>query len=116
MTIALDDFGTGYSSLKQLSAYPVRRIKIAQDLVAGLPADSRSAIVVRSAIRLAHELGMECIAEGVERDDQERFLLEAGCEYAQGNHYGRPMQAEGIARELSRKKAKPLRAAVRARS
>ena len=115
LTIALDDFGAGYSSLKHLSAYPVRRIKIAQDLVAGLPADSRNAIVVRSAIRLADELGIETIAEGVEREDQQRFLLEAGCEYAQGSYYGQPMRAEGIALELSRRNARRLKA-VRVRS
>ena len=64
ITIAIDDFGTGYSSLNYLTTYPVHRLKIAQQLVSGVDTDSRSATVVRTAIRLAHELGIEIIAEG----------------------------------------------------
>jgi diguanylate cyclase (GGDEF)-like protein len=101
-SIAIDDFGTGFSSLKYLTTYPVRRLKIAHDLVAGITSDSRSAVVVRSTIRLALDLGIEFIAEGVERADQARFLLDAGCEYAQGYYYGRPMRADLVSRLLSR--------------
>jgi EAL domain-containing protein (putative c-di-GMP-specific phosphodiesterase class I) len=101
-TIAIDDFGTGYSSLKYLTTYPVDRLKIAQELVAEITSDSRSAVVVRSSIRLAHDLGIEVIAEGVERADQASFLLEAGCEYAQGYYYSRPMSANKVAKLLSR--------------
>jgi diguanylate cyclase (GGDEF)-like protein len=101
-TIAIDDFGTGYSSLRYLTTYPVHRLKIAGELIAGITSDSRSAVVVRSSIRLAHDLGIEVIAEGVERADQARFLLEAGCEYAQGYFYSRPMPADDVERLLSR--------------
>jgi diguanylate cyclase (GGDEF)-like protein len=96
-TIAIDDFGTGYSSLKYLTTYPVHRLKIAGELVSGIISDSRSAVVVRSTIRLARDLGIECIAEGVENADEARFLLEAGCKYAQGYHYSRPMPAAAAA-------------------
>jgi diguanylate cyclase (GGDEF)-like protein len=82
--IAIDDFGTGYSSLSYLANYPINRVKIAQELVFGVDADSRSATVVRAAIRLAHELGIEIIAEGVETEGQAKFLLSAGCEHGQG--------------------------------
>jgi diguanylate cyclase (GGDEF)-like protein len=92
--IALDDFGTGYSSLNYLAKYPINRIKIAQELVFGVDTDSRSATVVRAAIRLAHELGIEIIAEGVETEGQEKFLLSAGCEHAQGYYFSRPVNAE----------------------
>jgi predicted signal transduction protein with EAL and GGDEF domain len=64
--IAIDDFGTGYSSLNYLTTYPVNRLKIAQQLVFRFDSDARNATVVRAAIRLAHDLGIECIAEGVE--------------------------------------------------
>ena len=101
-TIAIDDFGTGYSSLKYLTTYPVQRLKIAGDLIAGVASDSRSAVVVRSSIRLAHDLGIEVIAEGVERADQADFLLDAGCEYAQGYYYSRPTSADNVAKLLSR--------------
>ena len=107
-TIAIDDFGTGYSSLKYLTTYPVQRLKIAQELMAGIPADRRSAVVVRSSIRLAHDLGIEVIAEGVERADQAAFLLDEGCEYAQGYYCSRPMPANDVAQLLSRTSVIPL--------
>jgi EAL domain-containing protein (putative c-di-GMP-specific phosphodiesterase class I) len=92
--IAIDDFGTGYSSLKYLTIYPVNRLKIAQELVFRVTTDSRNATVVRAAIRLAQELGIEVIAEGVETKAQADFLLSAGCAYAQGYYFSRPMNAE----------------------
>ena len=82
--IAIDDFGTGYSSLKYLTQYPVNRLKLAQEFVFRVTVDYRNAAVVRAAIRLARELGLEVIAEGVETEAQVRFLLGAGCEQAQG--------------------------------
>jgi diguanylate cyclase (GGDEF)-like protein len=92
--IAIDDFGTGYSSLKYLTIYPVNRLKVAQELVFGVTTDSRNATVVRAAIRLAKELGIEVIAEGVETEAQANFLLSAGCAYAQGYYFSRPVNAE----------------------
>jgi diguanylate cyclase (GGDEF)-like protein len=100
--IAIDDFGTGYSSLSYLAKYPINRVKIAQELVFGVDTDSRSATVVRAAIRLAHELGIEVIAEGVETEGQEKFLLSAGCEHAQGYYFSRPVNA-ALATELLRR-------------
>ncbi len=91
--VAIDDFGTGYSSLKYLTMYPVNRLKIAQDLILGVTSDSRNATVVRAAIRLAQELGVEVIAEGVETEAQAKFLLSAGCAYAQGYYFNRPVNA-----------------------
>jgi diguanylate cyclase (GGDEF)-like protein len=92
--IAIDDFGTGYSSLKYLTVYPVNRLKIAQELVFGVTTNSRNATVVRAAIHLAKELGIEVIAEGVETEAQANFLLSAGCTYAQGYYFSRPVNAE----------------------
>jgi diguanylate cyclase len=92
--LAIDDFGTGYSSLNYLTTYPVSRLKIAQELVFRVTTDARNATVVRAAIRLAGELGIELIAEGVETEQQARFLIEAGCEYAQGYYFSRPVDAE----------------------
>jgi EAL domain-containing protein (putative c-di-GMP-specific phosphodiesterase class I) len=91
--IAIDDFGTGFSSLKYLTIYPVNRLKIAQELVFGVTDDLRNGTVVKAAIRLAHELGIEAIAEGVETKAQARFLLSAGCNHAQGYLYSRPVNA-----------------------
>ncbi len=93
LRIALDDFGTGYSSLSYLTAYTVNRLKIAQELVLGVTTEPRNAAVVRTAIRLAGELGIECIAEGVENQAQVNFLVAAGCKQAQGFHFSRPVGA-----------------------
>jgi EAL domain-containing protein (putative c-di-GMP-specific phosphodiesterase class I) len=92
--IAIDDFGTGYSSLKYLTQYPVNRLKLAQEFVFRVTVDYRNAAVVRAAIRLANELGLEVIAEGVETEAQVRFLLGAGCEQAQGYFFSRPVKVE----------------------
>jgi len=91
--IAIDDFGTGYSSLKYLTTYPVNRLKLAQEFVYRVTVDYRNAAVVRAAIRLAHELGLDIIAEGVETEAQVRFLMGAGCEQAQGYYFSRPVPA-----------------------
>ena len=89
--ISIDDFGTGYSSLKYLTQYPVNRLKLAQEFVFRVTVDYRNAAVVRAAIRLANELGLEVIAEGVETEAQVRFLMGAGCEQAQGYYFSRPV-------------------------
>jgi diguanylate cyclase len=91
--IAIDDFGTGYSSLKYLTTYPVNRLKLAPEFVYRVTVDYRKAAVVRAAIRLAHELGLDIIAEGVETEAQVRFLMGTGCEQAQGYYFSRPVTA-----------------------
>jgi diguanylate cyclase (GGDEF)-like protein len=111
--IAIDDFGTGYSSLSYLANYPISRIKIAQELVFGVDIDRRSATVVRAAIRLAHELDIEVIAEGVETEGQEKFLLSAGCEHAQGYYFGRPVTAARATELLRTGTIKPIHGALR---
>jgi diguanylate cyclase (GGDEF)-like protein len=102
LRIAIDDFGTGFSSLKYLTIYPVNRLKIAQELVFGVTDDLRNATVVRAAIRLAHELGIDFIAEGVETRAQARFLRSAGCDHAQGYLYSRPVDANAATALLRR--------------
>jgi EAL domain-containing protein (putative c-di-GMP-specific phosphodiesterase class I) len=99
--LSIDDFGTGYSSLKYLTQYRVNRLKLAQEFVFRVTVDYRNAAVVRAAIRLANELGLEVIAEGVETEAQARFLMGAGCEQAQGYYFSRPVPA-GRAAELLR--------------
>jgi EAL domain-containing protein (putative c-di-GMP-specific phosphodiesterase class I) len=91
--IAIDDFGTGYSSLKYPTTYPVNRLKLAPEFVYRVTVDYRNAAVVRAAIRLAHELGLDIIAEGVETEAQVRFLMGTGCEQAQGYYFSRPVTA-----------------------
>ena len=98
--IAIDDFGTGYSSLHYLTTYRVNQVKIAQQLMSKVDSDSRNATVVRAAVGLAHDLGIGCIAEGVETEAQVKFLLSAGCEYAQGYYFSHPVDAQRAAKML----------------
>jgi diguanylate cyclase (GGDEF)-like protein len=111
--IAIDDFGTGYSSLSYLANYPINRVKVAQELVAGVDTDTRSAAVVRAAIGLAQELGIEIIAEGVETEGQEKFLLSAGCAYGQGYRFGWPVNAVEATAMLRHGSVKPVRKTLR---
>jgi diguanylate cyclase (GGDEF)-like protein len=107
--IAIDDFGTGYSSLNYLANYPITRVKIAQELVYRVNIDSRCATVVRAAVRLARELDIEVIAEGVETEGQRKFLLSAGCEHGQGFYFSKPVNAERATELLRLGKITPLR-------
>jgi EAL domain-containing protein (putative c-di-GMP-specific phosphodiesterase class I) len=91
LRLAIDDFGTGYSSLNYLTNFPVDRIKIAQELIFKCTTEIRCAAVVRAAIRLAEELDTEVLAEGVENAEQARFLSSAGCNFAQGFFFSRPV-------------------------
>jgi diguanylate cyclase (GGDEF)-like protein len=92
--LAIDDFGTGFSSLAYLRDLPARSLKIDRSFVVGLPADTRDVAVVTAVIRLAHQLGMTTIAEGVETPAQLACLRELGCDYAQGFLLGRPVPAQ----------------------
>ncbi|MBF9232686.1 putative bifunctional diguanylate cyclase/phosphodiesterase [Microvirga alba] len=98
--IALDDFGTGYASLTHLKQFPIDDIKIDQSFVKDLETDSDSAAIVMAVIELGTSLGMEVIAEGVERIGQTNLLREKGCSQAQGNLYSPPMSACQVAQFL----------------
>jgi predicted signal transduction protein with EAL and GGDEF domain len=94
ISIAIDDFGTGYSSLSYLKRLPVDKIKIDKAFIRDLMADTRDAAIVDSIITMAHNLGMEVVAEGVETEAQHQFLLEHGCDSFQGFFFARPMPFE----------------------
>jgi diguanylate cyclase (GGDEF)-like protein/PAS domain S-box-containing protein len=89
--LAIDDFGTGYSSLLRLKRLPVQKLKIDQGFVAGLPGDEDDAAIVRVIIALAHSMGMQVQAEGIEQVEQASFLLEHGSHLGQGYWFGRPV-------------------------
>ncbi|WP_033864663.1 putative bifunctional diguanylate cyclase/phosphodiesterase, partial [Pseudomonas fluorescens] len=91
--LAIDDFGTGYSSLLRLKRLPVQKLKIDQGFVAGLPWDEDDVAIVRVIIALAHSMGMQVHAEGIEQQEQAAFLLGQACELGQGYWFGRPVAA-----------------------
>ena len=91
VSFVIDDFGTGYSSLSYLKRFPVRSIKIDKSFVRDMGSDERDASIVRSAIDLAHGLGLSVIAEGVETAQSCDQLTDLGCDCAQGFYLARPM-------------------------
>jgi len=105
--ISIDDYGTGYSSLAYLKRLPVNELKIDRSFVMGMVSDTSDAVIVRSTIDLAHNMGLSVVAEGVEDEATLRRLRELGCDMVQGYHLSRPLTADDL--------AKWLRASVHAR-
>lgn len=110
--IALDDFGTGYSSLSYLHRLPIDTLKIDRSFVSRLGADDKSTVVVTAMVTLAHSLGIDVVAEGVETVEQRDRLRELRCEYGQGYYFSRPLTSQAAETLLSSKPHWTLRAAA----
>jgi predicted signal transduction protein with EAL and GGDEF domain len=98
--VAIDDFGTGYSSLDYLRRYPVDRIKIAQTFMADIGTALEDDAIVKAALGLARELGIQTIAEGVETAAQAALLKAWGCRFVQGFYFSEPLSAVEVTRLL----------------
>lgn len=91
--VSLDDFGTSYSSLTYLQRFAIDTIKIDQSFVRHLAPGGIELALCKAIIMMAHELGMQVIAEGVETHGQLKLLAAAGCDFGQGYLFARPMAA-----------------------
>ncbi|PKO88179.1 MAG: sensor domain-containing diguanylate cyclase [Betaproteobacteria bacterium HGW-Betaproteobacteria-12] len=94
LTLSIDDFGTGYSSLAYLKLLPINTLKIDRSFVKDIESDPNDADICDVTVLLAHKLGLEVVAEGVESDAQLKFLLSIGCEKVQGYLISKPLPAD----------------------
>ena len=98
--VAIDDFGTGYSALSYLKKFDIDYLKIDQSFIRNLEPGSDDMALCEAIIVMAHKLGMQVIAEGVETEEQKNLLVAAGCNYAQGYLFSEPVPTEGFEKLL----------------
>jgi EAL domain-containing protein (putative c-di-GMP-specific phosphodiesterase class I) len=98
--LALDDFGTGYSSLSHLRDFPIDMLKIAKPFVDRIDRDSADGTFIDAILRLAGALGLDVVAEGIERAEQADALRALSCGLGQGYYYARPAEARDVAARL----------------
>jgi len=101
-TIDLDDFGTGYSSLSYLTKLPLSRLKIDKSFIDNIPLKKDDMSITKTIIELAKNLNLDVIAEGVEKEDQKKFLLEHGCDNIQGYLYSKPLSVADAERFMDK--------------
>lgn len=99
--ICLDDFGTGYSSINYLTQLPLDVLKLDQSLVGRLEGDARAQAVFENMVRMAHGIGIQVVAEGVENSRQMELIQKLGCDYAQGYYISRPVPQTVLLTELA---------------
>jgi EAL domain-containing protein (putative c-di-GMP-specific phosphodiesterase class I) len=96
LRLAIDDFGKGHSWLGRLSRLQVSTLKIDRSFIADVPDDRGTSVLVQTMIDLARSLGLQCLAEGIETEEQLEFLIRRGCPLGQGFLFGRPVPAAGF--------------------
>ncbi len=99
--IALDDFGTGFSSLEHLRRFPIDVIKIDRSFIQGIEHDPKDVAIAANLVSLAHALGLDVVAEGIETEGQLAQLVELGCDLGQGYLLARPAPASAVSALLA---------------
>jgi EAL domain-containing protein (putative c-di-GMP-specific phosphodiesterase class I) len=100
--VHLDDFGTGYSSLAYLQQFAIDTLKIDRGFISRVESNGEGGEIVQTIVTLAHSLGMEALAEGIESTDQLAFVSDLGCSFAQGFLYSKPLPAGELSYLLKR--------------
>jgi EAL domain-containing protein (putative c-di-GMP-specific phosphodiesterase class I) len=100
INISIDDFGTGYSSLAYLKVLPLNQLKIDQSFVRDISIDNNDAVIVETIIAMSKHLGLSVIAEGVETEEQLRFLRDRNCQGYQGYFFSKPVPANDFSRQF----------------
>lgn len=107
--LAIDDFGTGYSSLSYLRHLPINCLKIDRSFIKTLPDNTNDRQITSAIIAMANAMGLDVIAEGVESQAQQEFLLSAGCQFGQGYWFGKAVDQSSILHLLRQAKQYPIR-------
>ena len=92
----MDDFGTSYASLTYLKKFPVDVLKIDKGFIQDIGIDTEHEIIIHSILSLAHSLGIQCVADGIEARAQMKFLRLLGCDYFQGTLFSEPVLGEHV--------------------
>ncbi len=114
LEVAIDDFGTGYSSLSYLHRFHIDTLKIDRSFVSTATLNAGSMEVVRAVAGLAHNLGLDIVAEGIEQPEQMTLLRDLQCEYGQGYFFSKPVADEAILARIERENGRPQRSNVAA--
>ncbi|MDJ0759327.1 MAG: EAL domain-containing protein [Woeseiaceae bacterium] len=109
LSIAVDDFGTGYSSLSYLTKFPIDALKIDRSFVFEIDKSEDSHSICKAIVALAHGLGMEVVAEGVENNEQLQLLRMMNCDEIQGYHFAKPMPASSVFEFIKKYRSRQVR-------
>jgi len=103
--LSIDDFGTGFSSLEQLSLLPFTELKLDRSFVTGICDNPQKQAMVNSTVRMAKELELTVVAEGIETDAEAEFVETAGCDFGQGYWFSRPIPSDDFSTVLEKHSA-----------